>query len=166
MIFDAVEQCWLMTNDWFPVDMAMLANLVNLPGLQTTATVVKRQSVERMKQEGLTPPILGIVALQCQTQAKDQGKRDSLVTIQWDYYAEAANAAAVVTTDKQVELAVEAILYTIDRLAGSGLKVFEAGGLPGSVTVVLTEGVTEGEAPTYWRRATVTAPLWDRDDVV
>jgi hypothetical protein len=164
VITDTVDQVWLMTNDWFPVDMQMLASLYNVP-MTTTATVIKRQSVETALAEGATIPVLGIVALRCTTNAKDQGKRDSLTTVEWDYYAEAATVASLGVLQKQVELAAQAILYTIDRLAGSGLQVFGGGDLPGSVEVTVTEGVNEGEAPRYWRRAVVTAPIWQRENI-
>ncbi len=154
-----------MTVDWFADDMEALKAVYNQPaGFVTTATIVKRQRVERAIAEGAVPPILGIVATRCVTQAKQQPDiRDSQVVIEWDYYAESSDPVLVA---KQAEIACEAILLVVDRLAGSGLRVYEAGGLPGSVTVDLTEGVEEGEHPIYWRRASVTAPLWDRDVVI
>ena len=170
MILDAIEQTWTLTSDNFAADMQALRALYNLPELDVTATIIKRQRTEISLALGKAPPLLGIVAVGARTNAKDQGKRDTQVRVEWDYYAEGVETAAPLLA-KQVELACEAVLLTVDRIAGSGLLVFGGGELPGDVSIELSEGIEEkGTDATgtrlYWRRALIGATVWDRDNVI
>lgn len=158
MIYDAVERCYTVTNTNFAADLAALATAKSLT-VDTTVNLIKRQSAETFTRLQAELPACGIYGLEADTQAKDQTKRDSLVVMTWDYYDEDTDPQKVA---KQVELAAAAILRTIDRIVNT--LTFGAGEVPGSVRVRLTEGFIEANEKNYWRRAIVTAPVWDRDE--
>lgn len=160
MIYDQVEQAFAIANANFATDMAALVAAKSIVGLTTTATFIKRQDAEIAKALNATPPFVGVVALRAATQAKDQGKRDTLGQLAYDYYASGADPLKVA---KQAELAVEALLQSVDRLAGSGSGVFGAGELSGSIEIEMTDGFEEGDNGLYFRRGTVRFPIWDRD---
>jgi hypothetical protein len=163
VIYDCVEQAYTVLAANFATDYAALlsAKSVTSPG---TVKLVKRQKVETALRYGAQPPLLGIVSLAARTQAKDQGKRDTQALVGYDFYVSGSDPALVA---KQVELGAEACMRSVDRLAASGLGVFGAGETPLSVTITLSddeeEEVQEGK---YGRRATVSFPMWDRDEGV
>jgi len=162
VIYDAIEQVYAVANANFATDFAALATAKGVVGLNTNAAIEKRQSAETMVRLGAALPCLGIVGLRARSQAKDQGKRDTESVIAFDYYAEHADPVLVA---KQAELAAEALLRTVDRLWASGASVFGAGELPLSVVIDFTEGYLETRSPpVYWRSATVTFPVHDRDE--
>lgn len=163
MIHDQVERAYTVLATNFAADYAALltAKAVASPG---TVKIVKRQSVVTALRYGALPPLLGVVSLAAQTQAKDQGKRDTRGLVAYDLYISGSDPALVA---KQVEIGAEACMRSVDRLAESGAGVFGAGELPLSVQITLSddedEEVQEGK---YGRRATVSFSMWDRDEGV
>ena len=161
MIYDQVEQAYTVAAANFAADYSALltAKGVASPG---SIPLIKRQSVPTALRYGKTPPFVGVVSLAATTQAKDQGKRDTRGLLAYDVYIKGTDPALVA---KQVELAAEALLRSVDRLPTSGGGVFGAAELPLSLTVSLSddedEEVEEGK---YGRRATVSFPTWDRDE--
>lgn len=161
MIHDQVEQAFSVANTNFGTDYSALltAKGVASPG---AVTIIKRQSVPTALGYGKAPPFMGVISLAARTQAKDQGKRDTQGLVAYDFYLSGTDPALVA---KQVELAAEAALRSVDRLAASGAGAFGAGELPLSVNVTLSddedEEVQEGK---YGRRAMVSFPMWDRDE--
>lgn len=167
MIYDAVEVCASVLATNFSTDLAALA-AAKSQTVTTTITVVKRQDAETFLtlNQGKLSPTIGVDCLSAQTQGRDQGKRDNRVELTVDYYCETdtPEQAAV-----QSELAVEAILLTMDRLPTSGSGVFGIAEEPESARVEMTKGYIEAKAATsgrrWWRVATVQFPVYDRDTV-
>jgi hypothetical protein len=162
VIHDVAEQVYATTEANFATDHAALLTAKGVTGFTPTVLIVKRLAAETFIALGVALPALGIRVVRAVTQAKDQGKRDSLDTVVWDLYAEHTDPVVLA---KWVELGAEAVLLTIDRLWSAAGGLFGAGELPESVSVDLTEGVEEGEGLRYWRRAQVTCPVHDRDVV-
>ena len=167
MIYDCVEQAYAVLNTNFATDYSALltAKSVASPG---TVKLVKRQKVTTALRYGLQAPLIGVISLAARTQAKDQGKRDTQALLAYDIYitgAASSDGAALVA--KQIEIAAEAAMRSVDKLAASGLGVFGAGELPLTVDITLSddeeEEVQEGK---YGRRATVSFQVWDRDEGV
>ena len=163
MLHDTVERVWVVVNTNFAADMAAVITAKGLgaAGLTATATIIKRQTAEIFAAKQATVPTIGVYGIRAVTQAKDQGKRDSQNTVGIDYYATGMDASKL---QKQVEVAAEALLRSVDRIAGSGGGVFGAAVQDGSITVDLLDGYTEGAAPAYIGVATVTFPVDDRED--
>ena len=163
MLYDAVEQAFSVLNSNFAADYtaALSSKGVTSPG---TVKIVKRQSIKTALRYMVQPPVLGVISLASRTQAKDQGKRDSQSLVAYDLYIKGSDPALVA---KQIELAAEAMMRSVDRLAASGNGVFGAAEVPLSATVTLSddedEEVEEGK---YGRRVTVSFPVWDRDEGV
>ena len=161
MLYDIVEQAFTVLNTNFAADYTALltAKSVASPG---TVKIVKRQSIKTALRYGALPPVMGVISLAGRTTAKDQGKRDTQGLVAYDLYIKGATPDLVA---KQVELAAEACMRSVDRLAASGGGVFGAGEVPLSVTVALNddeeEEVEEGK---YGRRVTVSFQVWDRDE--
>ena len=160
MIHDQVESAYAVLAANFATDYAALlaAKSVASPG---TVKIVKRQKVETALRYGVQAPLMGVVSLAAQTQAKDQGKRDTRGLVAYDLYITGTDPALVA---KQVEIGAEACMRSVDRLPASSGWVFGAGELPLSVQITLSddadEEVQEGK---YGRRATVSFSMWDRD---
>jgi len=162
MIHDAIERLYTQLNANFATDMAAVITEkgAGVVGLVATATVIKRQTAEIFVQKSQAPPAIGIYGVRATTQAKDQTKRDSKNVIGVDYYATGTDASKL---QKQTELAAEAIMRSVDRLAGSGGGVFGAAVEEDSVTWDWLDGYTEGVAPLFIGVATGTIPVDDRE---
>lgn len=166
MLYDQVEQCYTVLAANFAADYAALlaAKSVASPG---TVTIIKRQSVNTALRYSQAPPFVGVFSLAGKTQAKDQSKRDTEGLVAFDIYMTGAGATGASLVASQVELAAEAVLLTVDRLAGSGRGVYGAGELPFGTTVQLSDDTDEEvQQGLYGRRATVTVPVRDRDEPV
>jgi hypothetical protein len=164
MIYDAIEQAYLVVNSNFATDMAALVALKSESGLTTTATIEKRQRAERFIALQAAGPTIGIWGRGVVTQAKvGTGWRDNVSSVVLDYYCTGTDPVKVA---KQAELAAEALLKSIDRMSDQAQGVYGAGELRGSVTVDLSDGYLEVKADTYYRRAQITFPLTDRDEPV
>lgn len=166
MLYDAIERSFAEIDAHFEADFAALITQKALGGLGlvTTALRIKRQTAEVFVARKATVPTIGVYGIQATTRAKDQGKRDSRNTIGVDYYATGTDATKV---QKQVELASEALLQSVDRLCtpGSG-GIFGAAVQDDDIAVELSDGYLEGKVPLYIGVATVTFPVDDRDDPV
>jgi hypothetical protein len=161
MIYDQVEVIAQVVDANYAADMAALVAAKSLTGITTTATVIKRQSAETFRRLGAPLPAIGVVHLRAATQAKDQQKRDTLGTVVLDYVALGADASKVA---KQAELAAEALMRSVDRLAMAGGGLYGAAELAGAALITMTEGFTEAEDAQYWRRAQVQFTCHDRDE--
>lgn len=160
MIFDQVEQLYTVVNTNFATDLGALATAKGVT-INTGATFVKRQNADVFFALGVTLPACGIYVTRASTKAKQQGIRDTTGTAVFDYYAEDADPVKVA---KQAELAAEALLMSVDRMATAGAGVFGAAELEDSITVEMSDGfekrASEGR---YWRRAVVRFAIYDRD---
>lgn len=160
MIFDAIEQLYTALNANFATDMAALVTDKGLTGITTTATIIKRQTAEVIIAKRATQPTIGIVPARFTTQAKDQAKRDSKNWLEVVYVATGSDPAAI---GKQVELALESILRSIDRLAGQGGGVFGAAVQEDSIEGDVSDYYTEGQAPNYYQLGTLRFRVDDRE---
>lgn len=168
MLYDAIEQAFAVIDANFDADFAALITQKSLGGLglTTTAMKIKRQTAEIFVAKRASKPTIGVYGIRASTRAKDQGKRDSRNVIAVDYFATGIEADGA-KVQKQVELAAEALLKSVDRLVGgTGGGVFGAAVQDDDITVELSEAYVEGEAPAYIGVATVTFPVDDRDDQV
>src|SRR4029077_3764328 len=89
MIFDAIEQAYVVANANFTSDLAALATAKGVT-VNTACNFVTRQDADIFVARGLALPACGIIAdpaRDTQTQGKDQTKRDSEVGLVFDYYA-------------------------------------------------------------------------------
>lgn len=160
MIYDLVERAYTVLAANFATDYTALLTekTVSSPG---TVKIVKRQKVETALRYGVLPPLMGVISIAAQATAKMQTRRDTQGLVAYDFYLTGTDPAVVA---KQVEIAAEAALKSVDRLAGAG-GVFGAGEIPLSVQITLSddedEEVQEGK---YGRRATVSFSMWDRDE--
>lgn len=167
MIYDAIETAYTVALANFTTDLTALAVAKGIT-INTGVTFVKRQDAETCKDMGAPLPCCGIYGLSATTQGRDQTKRDNVNVIVFDYYAESVDPVKLA---KQVDLVPEAILMSVDRLPGAGGGVYGVGEGPRSITVAWSRGYAETEEsqsevpvkPNYFRRATVTVPVWDRD---
>lgn len=161
VLYDQVETAYTVLNANFAADYAALLTAKGVTG-PGTVKIVKRQSVVTALRYGVLAPLMGVVSLAAQTQAKDQGKRDTRGLVAYDLYISGSDPALVA---KQVEIGAEACMRSVDRLAASGLGVFGAGELPQSVDVTLNDDADEEvQDGKYGRRATVSFSMWDRDE--
>jgi hypothetical protein len=161
VIYDALEQAYAAINTNFATDMAALVAQKTVAGVTTTATIIKRQTAEVIIGKKAAQPTIGIYPVNAITQAKDQGKRDSRCFMEAVYVATGADPAAI---GKQVELATESILRSVDRLADQPSGVFGAAIEDGSVEVELSDYYTDGQAPNYYQIGTVRFPVDDREE--
>ena len=160
MIFHALEQTYAVANTYFNTEHADVCadNSVTAPA---PATLIKRQRAETSQRLGGPAPRLGLHSVRGSTQAKDQQKRDNTTFLLADYYLEGTDPALLAA---QAELAVEAVLRIVDRLALSGGGVYGAGELRDSVSWQMSDGYDEARQDLYWHRAQVTFPVHDRDE--
>lgn len=161
MLYDPIEQFYTVLNTNFATDMAALVAAKGVTGLTTTATIIKRHGAEDIIARRATQPTIGFVPVTFRTQAKDQGKRDTRATLEVVYVATGADPAKV---GKQVELALESILRSVDRLAASGGGVFGAAVEDGAIDGELSDYYADGEAPNYYQIGTMRIPIDDRED--
>lgn len=164
MLYDAIERVYALLDANVETDLAALATAKGLT-LGTTVELVKRQRKETFLRLGSTTPAIGIFPATVVTQARNQGRRHSRVGVVCEYYASSADPVLV---QQQAELAVEAILRTVDRLGeltDTG-GVYGGGGEEGSVSVEFTDGRVAGESQAqdvYWASAAVLFDVWDED---
>lgn len=159
MIYDAIEAAYTVVNANFATDYAALAATKGV-AIVTPVGIIKRQKADIFVPLGATLPAIGIYGVSGTTQVKDQGKRDTICALAFDFYDRGTDPVALA---KQAELAAEALLQSIDRMwptAAGG-----AGEGDGSITITLADGYDETAELKYERRATITFPLVDRDAV-
>lgn len=159
MLFDALERVWTVTNANFNTDLTALAGVKGVTGF--SAVILKRQTAEMIVAKNATQPTIGIYAIRALTQSSEQGKRDSLCTVGADLVITGSDPALV---QKQVELGAEVLVREMtDRVPTGAATTYGAGVERLSVTVEISDGYTEGQAPNYIGIASVTVPVWDRD---
>lgn len=162
MIYDAVEHAITTAKANFSADLSALASAKNESGVISDVTVHGRLDATEFHSEvDRLAPGLGIYGNGASTQAKHPDIRESVVTLFFDYYAIGADATDL---GKQVELAAEAILQTVDAMTGGSAGIINAGGADGSVSVtVLPITRIKGGKKTYEGRCVVQVPAQERD---
>src|SRR5207302_7433147 len=137
-----------------------LAAAKSITDLAGAPTFVKRQKAEMFTALGVTLPAIGIYIPRAWTQAKSQTQRDTRCQCVLDWYARNADPVLLA---KQTELAVEALLRSVDRLTTATGGVYGGAQLEESAVVEVTDGFDKSIEPAYDRRATLTFPVYDRD---
>lgn len=166
MIHDQVERCYTIADANFATDFEALITAKGLggEGFTTTATIVKRQTAETFVNLGITLPAVGVYARPAETGAKSQGRRQTRGLMVYDYYCEDDDPSKAC---RQRDLAAEASLKLVDRIAGGSDGVYGAGELMRSVTIELEDGLNEPGLPKPaargWARAIIAFPVWDED---
>jgi hypothetical protein len=161
VIYDPLEQFFAALNANFATDMVALVTAKSLTGITTTATIIKRQTAEVIIAKRATQPTIGFYPTTFRTQAKDQGKRDTRCWLEVVYVATGEDPAAI---GKQIELALESILRSVDRLAGLGGGVFGAAVEDNSIDGELSDYYVDGQAPNYYQTGTMRIPVDDREN--
>jgi len=162
MIFDAVEVCGQVALTYFEADLATLVTARSLMPV-TGWKIITWQDAEKAIELGSAVPLLGItLGPNASTQAKSQGKRESLSAVLFDAYLEGEDATVVAQI---MALVPEAVMMIADRLAaGVGGGVFGAAVTELSTQVDVTGAYEErGDQPLYWQRARTVVPVWDQD---
>lgn len=165
MLFDAVERVFTVVNANFQADVNILTGLKGVTALTLAAnSITKRQTAELMLRNGAALPGIGIYAIRAQTNMADGGlggKRDSLCTVAADLVIKGTDPVLV---QEQLELGAEVLVKEMcDRTPGGGSLTFGAGVERLSVSVTISDGYSEDDAPNYLGVATVTVPVWDRE---
>lgn len=163
MLFDAIERAWTVVNANFQTDFTALLTAKGVSGL-TIAAIVKRETAEKMIARGLAEPCIGIYGQSAKTSFADGGlggKRDSLCNIIADLVIVGTDPAIA---QAQAELGAEVLVKELCERVGQGGSLTFAGGLERfSVDVQLWDAYTDQQAPNYYTGATVTVPMWDRE---
>lgn len=163
MLFDAIERVYEVVSGNFNSDLAALAGVKGVTAF--TAEVIKRQTAEVIVAKKATQPMIGIYAIGAQTQMADGGlggKRDSTVMVGADLVITGSDPKLV---QKQIELGAETLVKEMCERVPQGAQTNFAGGLQqGSVSVELSDGYTDGEAPNYIGVAHVMVPIFERDN--
>jgi malonyl CoA-acyl carrier protein transacylase len=168
VLYDAIETFYAVLVTNFQTDWATLCTAKSV-GAPETITIRKRYNADLLYSLGVATPALGIYGTAATTQAKMQGQRLSIITVGVDWFhrttlgSDQGSLAAVLLA--QSELAAEAILLSVDRLATAGASVWGAGERENSVSITASGGYEEGESGTYQRLVTVTVPVRDSDEV-
>lgn len=163
MLYDAIERMASILSANFVADLTTLCGAKSLT-VPSTPVVVKRMDMNLHIAANGSLPALCVYQNSATTQAKMAQARESHATVNVDYMDRVA-LADLDTMLKQVELVAEAILLSVDRMAGDPAgHIWEAGGANDSVTVTLAdrEDAPEGE---YQRLLTVSVPVTDHDEV-
>ena len=123
MTYDVIEEVasTLVTN--FNTDMAALTTAKGVTAL-ASATVHKRLPAAVFAGDEKALPGIGVYSPRTLTQAKNQARRHSTVTVMVELHLRGTVPA---TLRAQAELAQEAILLTVDRLWNEGSGLFGAG---------------------------------------
>ena len=164
MIYDAVETCASVAGTNFEADLTAVG--ASKSPTVTTPTgwkVIAWQDAEIAVRLGASKPLLGVtLAPNSATQAKSQGKRDSLSGVLFDGYIEGTDPTLLA---RQIALVPEAVLKTVDRLvAGVGGGVYGGAVTPLSATIELSDGYEErADQPMYWQRVRVIVPVWNQE---
>lgn len=164
-------------KDNFDTDMAALVaakvtagrlDSIQADAMDQTATVYERLAAEEFAahpdedgpdQEKL--PGIGVYAGPLTTQARWQGRRDARAVVVLDYFATGSDP---VVLGKQVELAAEALLRSIDRIPEAApAGELGAAELKDEIAVVIAGSSRERGLDYYQDRVTLTFPILEQD---
>lgn len=162
MIYDVIELVASVLGTNFTTDLTTLctAKSVTAP-TAIVGSVHKREDLLAWGTNPANLPGLGVISIRSVTGAKNQTKRDALTTVRVTYYTMGQDAAVL---GAQVELAAEAILLSIDRVAGSGTgQVWGAGEARDSVLVEMLGTALTKDAGWFEDGVIVEFPCNDRD---
>ena len=165
MIYDAIERVYTVLNANLLTDWNALLTSNSLTTI-ASLTIRKREDAEKMRANGVafTTPAIGIYGLHFNTNFADGGlggKRDSLNRISADLVIVGTDGALI---QKQVELGAQALVKGMcERVIQGGSLTFGGGIERGSVSGDFESGYMDEQGSSYISLATVTVPIWDRE---
>lgn len=115
MFLEASARALAILQGNFATDLAALATAKSVAGIDATIHFYDEQPAAVFATRDL--PGLGVYGVGASTNSRRQDQRDSVVTVSVEYYCRGTDATVI---GKQTKLAVEAILRSIDRMAGGG----------------------------------------------
>jgi len=159
MIYDVIERAETVAKANFVIDIKALETLKDVD-IDTTVSFYKRLDANIFFDKKL--PGLGIYAEGATSGAKllSGARRENTVFLIFDYMARGTVAANL---SFQIELAVEAIMQTIDRLAESTTNVLGAGEAKDSVVITIERQAQSENQPHYEERVLVRVPVNEED---
>jgi len=163
MNYDVVEEVSALFAAHFDTDFAALADAKDVLKLDRIR-VLKRIPVQVAVGAEEPAPTLSLYSPSTLTNARNQARRDSRVTLLAELFIRGPNAEHV---RAQADIGLEAILLTIDRIAAdAGEGVYGAGEEEFGVRCTLdgTADVTGGQEQ-YEETARVEFVVWDRDEL-
>lgn len=159
MFYDAIERSYTVIDANFATDMAAIVTAKSETVVATTATVYKRRIGSGLAEDDTTA--IAIYAITSTTDSKRQGRRDGRINMVWEYWCYGTDPDVVSIT---VELAIEALLMSIDKLIG-GDSVMGAGEREGSVIVDPSNLAKLDGSDLYEDFCRIRFPIVDRDEV-
>lgn len=161
MFLEATDRALAILEANFSTDIEALAVAKSVLGIDAEVTVYDRQPVAvvaSLKDSAF--PALGVYTAGGTAQSRRQDERLGTVTVVVEYYARRPDQPTLL--GKQTELAVEAILRSLDRMAGAGGVVLA--GDPEHSVIVEIFGLSRVEGlKTYEDGARVRFPVVAQD---
>jgi hypothetical protein len=159
MLYDAIERVGTVVEANFGTDMTALVAAKGEAGLVKTAVVYKRRPAEAFHEKvTYAQPGIGVYGDTVHTQARRDDIRDSTIVLILDYFARGRDPDLL---EKQIELAAEALLQSIDAVLDS--SVIGGGELEGSITALFSNLALAEEGQDYEDRVMLRFPIRDRD---
>lgn len=170
MLYDAIQATVAQLNTNFVADITAVAtakgvnNIIDL----TLGGVYPNVMGHQLGRVGLPLPGIGVYPIDADSSAKTQGQRKTLAGMALDYVAEGPNQDTMFT---QEEIALEAIMLTIDRIAfqvwtgvpGGSRGTFGAGNPEHGVKIRFMPP-TEIKSEGFFRgRVILRVPTWQQD---
>lgn len=147
MFLEAADRTVAVLTANFAADHAALATAKGVAGVDSTVTIHDRLPMAVVASiEGNTFPAIGVYTAGGSAHSRRQDERMGTVVVVVEYYARSETLP--LTLGKQVELAVEAILRTVDRMAGAGGVVLA--GDPDNSVVVEVFGTSRVRGANYF----------------
>lgn len=165
-MYDAVERAVAVLTANFDADMAAIVTDRAVAVTAQVATVYKRREwsvFAELSTFSQAAPGIGVYATEATTNAKRQNERDWTVSVVAEYYARGPDPAKLAV---QAELAVEAILRSVDRMNEGllGSRILDAGGPANSVSVECSRTAHLESGDRYYEElAKVTFPVVDQE---
>lgn len=162
VFYDVSEKLATLATANFTTDFNALITTKGLGalGLDTSVSVYLRQPAVVFAGQEKTLPGLGCYTRNARTQAKSQQERANSMEGHYEYLCRGADPVKI---RAQAELAAEVLLLLVDRVAGSGSGLEDAGGEPLSVVVDIDgSGPAEG-LEFYEEWVHVVFPVWETD---
>lgn len=143
MYYDAVERVVSIVEANFETDMRAVVADKSESGITATATIHSRRPAALFADKTADLPGIGIYPTTARTQARHATIRDSRIDMVIEYCAVGSNPDQL---EKQVELAVESLLRSIDRIGEGTDGVLGGGELTGDIeTEIFGAGMAAGQ---------------------
>jgi hypothetical protein len=164
VIYASIETAAATLDAHFETDLQALLDAHEVVGADAGLTVYKRRMAEIFvpdAKDGQLPGC-GVYSLTGRTRAKVQGERFAQLVLVFDYFARGADPEVL---SAQCELAVEALLQTVDRLAGADPadQLVGAGEEEFGISVHIQGTAQADGQQLYEDRVLVTVPVTSRD---